>query len=287
MKRGLLLAVLIATAPSGAVAADCRPDAARVKAAVRAHYAKQAQQPLPLPLDEALCFRKAFVRELARREGKVVGYKVSLYTAASRKTFGATAPAIGVLLRGMVLENVAEVPAALGFSPVAEADFVLVAGDDAINEAQTREEFYRHLRAYRPFIELPDNNYPAGAPVSAGQLIALNANARSGIVGKEVLLEHTPAGMDALVNLGVEMSVEGPGDARRVAGKARDTLGDPLEIAMFARDALLREGGRLRPGDLISLGAIVPPPVPHAGERFHVRYQLGDQASEISVRFVP
>jgi 2-keto-4-pentenoate hydratase len=93
--------------------------------------------------------------------------------------------------------------------------------------------------------------------------------------------------MDALVNVSVEMSVEGTGEARRVTGKARETLGDPLEIAMFARDALLREGGRLRPGDLISLGAIVPPPVPHAGERFHVRYQLGDQASEISVRFVP
>jgi 2-oxo-hept-3-ene-1,7-dioate hydratase len=287
MSRALLLMLLVATGAADAATAPCTADAGKVSAATRSFYARQSQQPLPLTVEDGLCFRKAFVRELSRKEGAVVGYKVGLYTQASQKTFGANGPAIGVLLRGMVLENVEEVPATLGFAPVAEADFVLVVGDDAINEAKSRDEFYQGLRGYRPFIELPDNNYPAGTPVSAGQLIALNVNARSAIAGKENPLEATPAGMARLVNFSVVMSVDGLGGNKRVAGKAVDTLGDPIAIAMFARDALLREGGRLRPGDLISLGAVVAPHPPRPGDRFHVRYQLGDEVSEISVRFGP
>jgi 2-oxo-hept-3-ene-1,7-dioate hydratase len=262
-------------------------DAAKVAAVTRAFYAKQAQQPLPLSVEQGLCFRQAFVEALARKEGRVVGYKVGLYTQASRKTFAADGPAIGVLLRGMVRENVAELPATLGFAPVAEADFVLVVGDEAINEARSRADFYRHLRGYAPFIELPDNNYPAGAPVSAGQLVALNVNARTSIVGRELPLDPTPAGMDDLVNFSVVMTVEGPAGGKRLEGKAVETLGDPLEIARFARDAVLREGRRLHAGDLISLGAVVAPHPPRAGDRFEVRYQLGDDRPVIAVRFGP
>jgi 2-oxo-hept-3-ene-1,7-dioate hydratase len=287
MKRWLLLTQPLATAVVDAAPVRCAVDAAQVAAAVRAFYAKQAQQPLPLSVEQGLCFRQAFVKQLARKQGKVVGYKVSLYTKASQQKFSAQGPEIGVLLRGMVLEDAAEVPAALGYSPVAEPDFVLVVGDAGINAASSREDFYQHLRGYRPFIELPDNNYPADAPVSAGQLVALNANARLGIVGKEIPLPHTPAGMQQLVNFSVVMTVDGPGGPKRLEGKASETLGEPIAIAMFARDALLREGGRLRAGDLISLGSVVTPHPPRAGDRFHVRYELGPASSEISVRFSP
>jgi 2-keto-4-pentenoate hydratase len=56
---------------------------------------------------------------------------------------------------------------------------------------------------------------------------------------------------------------------------------------MFARDAVLREGRRLHAGDLISLGAVVAPHPPRAGDRFEVRYQLGDDRPVIAVRFGP
>jgi 2-keto-4-pentenoate hydratase len=184
-----------------AAPSKCEADPARLAGAVTAFYERRAQQALPLELEQARCFQQAFVKELAKKQGSVVGYKVGLYTTASRKTFGASAPEIGTMLKGMMLDGSREIPASLGFSPVAEADFVLVVRDDRINEAKTREEFYRHLRGYRPFVELPDNNYPAGAPVSAGQLVALNVNARAGVVGEEKALQPTEAGFAALAGL--------------------------------------------------------------------------------------
>lgn len=286
MKHPWLLVVAMALAPQAASAA-CAVDQARVSAAVTAFRARSAQQPLVLDLDAARCFRRAFVRELQRAQGRVVGYKVGLYAAASRRTFGAAAPEIGVLLDGMLLDASGEISAALGFAPVAEADFVLVVADGGINRARTREEFYRHLRGYRPFVELPDNNYPPSTPVSAGQLVALNVNARAGVLGEERRLARTAAGLQQLADLSVETSVEGVERSMQLAGKARETLGDPVDIAMFARDALRREGGRLRAGDLISIGALVTPHAPRSGDRFRVRYRVGEEVSEISVRFGP
>jgi 2-keto-4-pentenoate hydratase len=271
------------------LAADvgCSVDQARLRAAVEDFRARKAQQPLPLPLEGARCFRRAFVHELSLEQGVVVGYKVGLYTETSRKTFGASGPEIGTLLKGMLVEHAREVSAAVGFSPVAEADFMLVVGSDAINEARTREDFYRQLRGYRPFIELPDNNYPPNTPVSAGQLVALNVNARAGILGKEVPLVLTSQGQQDLVGLSVVASIEGGESPKKQEGVARETLGDPIDIAMFARDAVLREGRRLRTGDLISIGAIVTPSRPHSGETFRVSYRIGKTISEISVFFTP
>lgn len=280
------LFALAPLAPARAEPAVCKVDMLQVANVVDAFEQRRAQQPLLLDLDSARCFRRTFVKEIAKTRGAIVGYKVGLYTATSRKTFGASAPEIGVLLHGMMLDGSREITASLGFSPIAEADFVLVVADDGINDATTREEFYRHLRGYRPFIELPDNNYPVGSPVSAGQLVALNVNARAGVLGDELPLPPIDVGFEALANLSVIMTVEGV-EIKRLAGKAAETLGDPVEIAMFARDAVRREGGRLRPGDLISIGAIATPHPPRSGDRFSVRYQLGDQISEISVRFGP
>jgi 2-keto-4-pentenoate hydratase len=285
MLRSAMIAGVLLLSPS-VVQADCGTDPAALDNAVAAFMQRAAQRPLPLPLDAARCFRREFVDTLGRTLGEVVGYKVGLYTAASRKTFGAASPEIGALLRGMLLDGSKPIPATLGFAPIAEADFVLVVGDERINEAQTREEFYRHLRGYRPFIELPDNNYPPSTPVSAGQLVALNVNARAAVVGEERPLPAGASGIAQLAQLSVTMTVEGD-TPKQLSGKSLETLGDPLEIAMFARDALRREGGRLRVGELISIGALVTPHPPRAGERFHVLYRLGDETSEISVRFSP
>lgn len=164
---------------------------------------------------------------------------------------------------------------------------MLVVGSDAINEARTREDFYRQLRGYRPFIELPDNNYPPNTPVSAGQLVALNVNARAGILGKEIPLVPTSKGQQDLIDLSIEASIEGGESPKKQEGVARETLGDPIAIAMFARDAVLREGRRMRAGDLISIGAIVTPRPPHSGETFRVSYRVGNKRSEISVFFTP
>jgi 2-oxo-hept-3-ene-1,7-dioate hydratase len=247
---------------------------------------KRPQQKTNIAISDAICFRKHFLQTLAPKLGPVVGYKVGIYTKAGQRTFGTTEPAIGVLHRNMIVDEGAPVSVSYGYSPLAEADFVLVVKDDGINGATTREEAFRHLRGYRPFIELPDNNFPAGTKVTAGELIALNVNARMGMVGREIALPQTPEAMEGLTNLSAELTVEGAAGLERAEGKALTNLGDPLQIVLFAKDALLREGGRLKAGDLISLGTLMPARTPRAGDRMRVRYRVLAEPSEILISFV-
>lgn len=281
----LVVAAALTAAPAMAEG-KCKFDA-RVVAAAAAWRMPAPQPPLVIDPADALCFRNALLRRIAPL-GPVVGYKVGAYSRAARAPLGATEPVVGILHRKMVLEEGATVSARYAVAPVVEADFLLVVKDAGINGAKTRAEIYKHLRGYKPFIELPDNNNGPEVKPTLGRLIALNVNARLSVEGREVALPQTAEGMEALTNLSVKVAIRTPKGIREQSGKMSETLGDPLEIAMAARDLLLREGRRLKAGDVISLGAIVPPFPAEAGETFQVHYELaGGLSSGISLTFTP
>lgn len=279
--------VLIGVLLIADVAEACERDP-RVGAVAEAWLAHR-QPPSLADLDVAAgrCFRIDLMQRLATTLGPVVGYKVGVYTAAARKTYGTSEPVVGELRQQMLLEDGAQVSVRAGVALLAESDFVLVVGDAGINDARTREQAYRHLRGYRPFVELPDLNYAGSVPPSLGQLVALNVGARLGVLGKEVPLPQSEAGFAALSNLKVDVIVGTADATRRSSGVARETLGDPVEIVLAARDVLRRAGTALKAGDLISIGTITPPPPAKAGETFKVRYHVLTQPAEVSVTFTP
>jgi 2-keto-4-pentenoate hydratase len=257
----------------------------RVAAAAGAWKARAQQPPLAIDLADAPCFRNALLARLAPQLGPVIGYKVGVWTAAARASFHVHQPVVGVLLRDMIVPEGRPIPINFAFAPMAEADFLLVVRDAGINEARTRDEAYRHIRGYRPFIELPDNHYPAPVSADIGRVAALDVNARSGVMGAEVALPPTAAGLAALSGLSVEAVVAAPGGTHKDSAKALESLGDPVEIALVARDLLREEGIRLKAGDVISIGTLTPPHPPVAGEIFTVRYRVGHRTSEIRARF--
>lgn len=280
----ILLAGGCASVPAEAPACPRDPRVNEVAADWRM---KRPQKKTDMALADAPCFRRNLLRSLAAELGPVVGYKVGLYTKAGQQNFGAPGPTIGVLHRKMLVEEGTPVSVRYGYSAVAEADFIVVVKDDGINAATTREEAFRHLRGYRPFVELADNNFVAGTKVTAGELIALNVNARLGMVGREVALPQTAAGMEGLTNLSVRLTVERSGTAETSDGQALKTLGDPLEIVLFAKNELLRQGERLKAGDLISLGTLLPAKAPKAGDTMRMRYKVLGQPNDIAISFVP
>jgi len=285
--KPLLLALATFGLPQISRAA-CEPDP-RADAVTTAWRQHQPQQRLEdLNPASALCFRQDLVKRLTTSLGPLVGYKVGVYTAAARKSFGASAPAVGVLLQKMLVNEGAEVSASSGVALVSEADFLLVVKDAGINGATTREEVFRHLRGFRAFVELPDLNYkPAPAP-NLGQLIALNVNARAGVMGRELPLPQTPAGFAGLAKLTADVTVEGAAEGSvHARGVAAETLGDPLEIVRAARDGLRQEGATLKAGDLISIGSLTPPRPVKAGETLSIRYSVAPSTVEIAVKFVP
>jgi 2-keto-4-pentenoate hydratase len=286
MTKNCLPAIVLMFAASAAGACAVDP---RLDAVATAWLAHQAQQPLDdMNAVQALCFRQKLLKKLKTSLGPVVGYKVGVYTATARKTYGTSAPEVGVLLKGMLLHAGVTVAASSGVATVSEADFLLVVKDGGINQAKTREEAYRHLRGYRAFVELPDLNYVPTPKPSLSQLVALNVNARAGVMGKEVPLPQTPEGFEGLSQLTADVTVEGAAEGMLHAhGVARETLGDPLEILLAARDGLKKEGVKLKAGDLISIGTITPPRPVKAGETLIIRYTVAPSTADISVTFVP
>jgi 2-keto-4-pentenoate hydratase len=277
------LALLLAGTAASARTCDTDPRLPAIAAAWR-----EGRQLPPLTIDpaDAVCFRNALLRAVRPSLGPIVGYKVGAYTKAARASYGGAGPAVGILRKNMLLPPGKPVSVRIGFSPVAEPDFVVVIGDAGINAATTREEAYRHIRGIRPFIELPDNHYPADLKPDFARLMALDVNGLAGVTGPEVKLPQTPAGMAALTALTAHVTIHTPiGDVTQT-GRATETLGDPIEIVLAARDMLRAEGIALKAGDLISLGTLYTPQRPVAGETLHVRYEMNDIVAAIEVRFV-
>lgn len=278
----MIAALLAAAALAGACPSD-----PRVAGVAEAWVGRQAVPALEIgDAAQALCFRKALMTELSPQLGPVVGYKVGVFSAAGRKAYGTDRPILGELHEKMLLPDGATLPAAYGVGANWESDFILVVKDEGINAARTPQEIYAHLRAYRPFIELPARNYGPEVKVSAHQLAAMDVAARWGVIGPETPLPQTPQGMAALIGLSATSTVTSAEGTRVDQGKIAQTLGDPLEIVAFARDAVLVSGGRMKAGDLISLGVITPARPPQPGETLRVDYQVFDgPPTSVSVTF--
>ena len=285
--RFLLGFVLVATATasSAAIPDRCRPDP-RVQQVAQAWLNRQAQSELPIAPDDAVCFRNELLEVLQPHLGKIVGYKVGLFTKAGQARFGASGPNVGVLHERMMVPAEQPISVRYGYAPLMEADFILVVKDAGINSASTPEEVFRHLRGYRPFMELPDNQVPYARNMKVDQFIALNANARLGTVGAEVALQQTAEGMRALRDMTVKMSISDGKGVTTSSARAIETLGDPLAAVLFAKNALNSEGRRLKEGDLISIGTILPARPPRAGETVQLSYQVLDKPSALTVTFV-
>ena len=74
----------------------------------------------------------------------------------------------------MILNDGATVPVNFGGRVVWEADMLLVVKDGGINAAKTPEDAVKHIRAMRPFIELPDLALDPKEKLDGVQLAAIN-----------------------------------------------------------------------------------------------------------------
>jgi 2-keto-4-pentenoate hydratase len=262
------MAGLLASLP----AAAC-PSVAEVKAFVEAWEAKRPAPALG-QLDntaEAYCGQRLLVEQLTGKLGKVVGYKAGLTAKAVQERFGATEPARGVLLEGMLLKDGAILPAGFGARPVWEADMILVVKDAGINSARTPEEALTHISGLIPFIELPDLAVGSNVKLDGKQLTAINVAARYGVIGAEVPLPATPETLKALETVRVVARDETGATVAESTGAA--VLGHPMNVVLWLVENLKAEGITLKAGDLLSLGSFSPLSPPKSGQSFTVRYE--------------
>ena len=234
-----------------------------------------------MTMEEASRIRDGLVAELSASQGKVVGYKAGLTNPAVQKRFGTTSPVRGVLLEKMLLDDGAVVPVKFGAIPFFEADLVVVVKDEGINQAKTPADVMKHVASIRPFIELPDLVTAKDQPLTAAVITSFNVGARLGVLGKPIA--PAPEMVDALGKMSVVMRDQDGKELARVPGAA--ILGHPLNAVVWLAEDLAKSGGKLKAGDILSLGSFTPPNFQKAGMTVTVTYEGLPGNPSVSVRF--
>jgi 2-keto-4-pentenoate hydratase len=283
MSRALIGGLLLNLAVPLAFAA-C-PSHERINTLLRFQEAKEPVRGLraDLSMQDAECGRRRLVEKLESSENRIVGYKAGLTSKTVQERFGVSSPVRGVLLEKMLLTDGADVPADFGARPVFEADLMVVVKDAAIHEAQTHLDVLRALSRVVPFIELPDLVMAEGEKLSAPLIVSLNVGARLGVLGKGIPVEPTEHFAAALAAMRVVVTDQGGRELASGTGAA--ILDHPLNAVQWLVQDLEKSRIRLKPGDLLSLGAFTPPLLPRPELSVTVRYEGLPGNPAVSVRF--
>lgn len=206
-----------------------------------------------MTMAQAVKTQNEFVSRLVRELGEPVGYKAGLTNPNIQKAFGVTHPVRGTLLKKMILESGAVMPAKFGAIPMSEGDLIVRVKSDGIDQAKTADETLQYLDAVIPFIELPDLVVDKSVKFTGALLVAINAGARYGIAGRPIPLDAAPQWKERLKSFTLKI-VDEKGTV--VAEGKADALGDPLSVVLWIKDSLAAEGKKLKKGDLLSLGSL-------------------------------
>lgn len=256
------------------------------------HYAEQylRRHPLPLPspdlsLEQARCGQKAFLKALIPSAGPVVGYKRELLpiSAHASNSEADRLPVRGNLLEKMILPNNPVVATQFGAVPRIEADLVAVVRSAALHDAQSPREVLASLSAIHPFIELSDLAYQKAEELDVTSATLVNVNGRFGVLGPAIDIDVSEAMVDQLANMRVKL-LDKDGQVLQSA-PGSSMAGNPLNAVIWLVDELQKSGIRLRPGDLLSLGAFGQRVTPEAGQQYRVVYEGLPDTPEVSVQF--
>lgn len=207
-------------------------------------------------LDDGMREQRALVAAREASGASQCGWKAGFGAPAARERFALDAPLVGALLDRTRLDPGSVVPIGTWRDPRAEAEIAVLLGADVAPGASS-EQAWASVAGLAPAIELVDLPPAPDTPAAA---LAGNLFHRHWITGS---FEGPPAG-PGLSGLVAEVHVMGgePGridDVEALTGSAAETL---LEIARIGE----RHGRGLLQGDIVILGAVLPPaPIGAAG----------------------
>ncbi len=238
----------------------------------------------PLEIKEAQEIQAQFIKKISPKYGKIIGYKAGLTNNKVQKRFKINEPIRGTLLEKMLLPSGAMVNPKFGSIPMVEGDLIVRVKSEKINTAKTPEEILNNLDAIVPFLELPDLMYQPQLKLSVTELIAINAGARLGIMGKPIKLQSSQQWLKRINNIKVIMLDKN--NKQIAAGNSEELLGNPLNVVLWMKKSLKSEGKKLKKGDLLSLGSMTPMIPVTKGQKIRLQYVgLESKPVEIQVNF--
>ena len=218
-------------------------------------------------------------KQLADRRARIaagekpIGWKVGLGAKAAMERLQIRMPLVGYMMGKSVIQNGSTASVAGWTQPVAEPEIAVYMASDLPGGA-TREAAMKAVGSLGPAIELADL---PGPPSDVEAVLAGNIFHRSVILGPR---DTSRAGVK-LEGLAGLVFRRGAQVARQEDLQAN--IGNIVDIVAHVAGTLAANGERLRAGDVIITGSIVPPPMIEKDET-EFGYRL-EPIGELSVRF--
>jgi 2-keto-4-pentenoate hydratase len=203
---------------------------------------------------------------------KPLGWKIGFGAPAAMAHLSIDAPLIGFLTDKTLLHSAATVAIAGWMKPTAEPEIAVYLGQD-LSAGSDRETARAAIAAIGPAIEVVDINFP---PDDVEAILAGNIYHRHVILGRA---DASRAGgvLDGLAGYVYRNKTE-----IATTTDPQAMTGDLVDNVRHVADLLTALGERLRAGQVIITGSIVPP-VGLAGEE-EIRFRL-DPVDTISTNF--
>jgi 2-keto-4-pentenoate hydratase len=179
---------------------------------------------------------------------KAVGWKVGFGTSAAQERLGIHAPLIGFLTERALLPSGAKVSLEGWGKPAVECEIAIHMGTDLyedINRATTRAA----IAALGPAFELADVRFP---PDDVEMVLADN------IYNRHVILGGTDPSRAGCTLEGLEVQVYRNGVEVARTTDLESLTGDVVDIVSHVAKVLSALGERLRAGEFIIAGTIIP-----------------------------
>lgn len=202
-------------------------------------------------LPDAVCHQDRAVARLQETFGPPIGYKAAATSPGAQKQLELDEPVFGIFLDGMIRDNGAVIPIESGARLIYELDLIAVVGSDTLNDAETQEEALAAIESFAPFIEVADLMVPQGSRMTGPLAQAVNAGARTGVIGSPVSARGLT--VDSLAEVAGTLLKDG---TEVTAAPATALLGHPLNSVLWLVKAAERRGITLKEGDLLSLGSM-------------------------------
>ena len=285
----VLLPFAVAVAPAIAAPDDCNPEdfaTDYVAAYLEARPIADAEvaTATSASVEWAECQQDWAIEQLSSVLGEPIGYKVALTSTAAQEQIGSDGPIPGVLFPGAMLPNGSTIAVESGGRLIYELDLLVRVGSDEIAEAETIADVAEAIDAVIPFIEVADLMVSPGSSVTAPLVVAINAGARSGVVGEAIAIDDPQTAIEALETMQVELT----NDAGEVLVEARgnDLMGHPLNAVLILLEEAERRGWNIGEGNLISLGSFGRFAPAESGLMVHAAYDgLASETAMVTASF--
>jgi 2-keto-4-pentenoate hydratase len=180
---------------------------------------------------------------------KPLGWKVGFGAPAAMQLLGITAPLVGYLMQKALLPSGSKVSRAGWTKPLAEPEIAIIMGKD-LASGEDRAVTKAAIAAIAPAFELADLERP---PTDVTAVLSGNIYQRHVILGPQ---DTSRAGAN-LEGLTCRVLRQGMESARTT--DPQSSTGEMIGVVGHVADFLTAFGERLRAGDIIITGSVVPP----------------------------